>query len=189
MLTGLETSASLGAGVRVGRGETTLYLNARLDAPTPTVWMPGGRRTYPGPSTGDMLIEFTRSGDGPRELAFRKVERGSGSGDVVETVARLDLRVPANLAMAERLLRRPLPWGALVAGDLRDVVRHTVINGTVERATFTTTTESRRIELAARLGLELGIDARNVESTTHLTSAQAWIKGTGPRERVDCTGA
>ena len=187
MLVGLETGASLGAGVRVGRGRTTLYLKARLDAPTPTVWMPGGRRSYPGSSTGDMLVEFTRAGDEPRELAFRTVER-AGARKLVETVARLDLRVPANREVAERLLRRPAPYGALVAGDLRDVIRHTVVHGTVERSTYATATETRRIELAARLGLELGIDARRVESTSHLTSAHAWTQGTGPRERVDCTG-
>lgn len=186
MLTGVEASASQAAGARLGRGRTTLYVRARLDGPAPTVWTPAGRRTVPGPSTGDLLVELSRERGELRELAFRKLERGARDGQAVETVARLDLRVPVNRAAAERLLRRPPPWGAVAGPDLAHVVRHTVQVGTVERAVYEVRDESREIELAARLGLELGIDVKRVDVSHRLVAAHAWTGGAGPREREDC---
>lgn len=181
----VEATAEQAAGARLGRDATTLYVRARLDGPRVSTLV------GEGPSlggTGDVVVELTRDAGGLRELAFRTVERGAAPDQVVETVARLDLRDPANRAAAAPLLDQRLPWPPAIAAGLRAVVRHTVRAGTVERAVYAVQDDSRDLAAAARLGLELGIELERVAVDRRLVSASAWTPGSGERERVDCLG-
>jgi hypothetical protein len=185
-LTGVETSASAAGGVRVGRGRTTLYVRGRLDGPSASLWTPAGTRRARGPTTGDVMVELTREHGALRELAFRTVEPGPRSGEVVETVGRLDLRSPANRAAAEPLLRRRAPWPPAVTRDLRAAALRTVQAGTVERAVYGVREQSTELDLEVRLGVALGIDVERVDVERRLLEASAWTPGSRERERVDC---
>jgi hypothetical protein len=135
-----------------------------------------------------VLIALTRDEGGLKELAFRTVAEGTQPGDVTETTARLDLRDPANRAVADRLLRVRLPWPPSVARDLRAVVRRAVTHGTVERAVYAVEDHSHELVAAARLALELGIEAESVDVARRLVDAVAWTRGSPERRRADCVG-
>ena len=189
MLTGVEASATAAAGARIGAGRTTLYLRARLDGPELSAWLPGGGKRRAGPSTGDLVVELTREAGDLREIAFRTVEPGGRAGEVVETLGRLDLRDPANRAAAAPLLALRLPWPPSVVDDLRAVVRRTVQAGVVERAVYAVDDDSSELEVAASLGLSLGLQADRVSVERRLVAASAWTDGSHERERVDCLAA
>jgi hypothetical protein len=105
---------------------------------------------------------------------------------VADTVARLDLRDPENRRAAEALLRRPLPWRTAVAHEVRGVMRLAVERGTVERSVYEVRDETGRLEIAAKLGAELGVDASKVRVWRTLVSAGARTGGSGERAREDC---
>jgi hypothetical protein len=185
-LTALETSARTAAGARVGRGRTTLYLRGRLDGPAPSLWTPAGTHRLDGPTTGDVMVELSRERGELRELAFRTVEPGARPGQVVETVGRLDLRVPANRAAADAVLRWRAPWPPAVAADLRAAALRTVEAGTVERAVYAVDHDTVELDLEIRLGLALGLDVERVDVERRLLEASAWTPGSRERERYDC---
>jgi hypothetical protein len=184
-LTELETSARAAAGARVGRGLTTYYVRTRADAFAGGLSVPGVGGRIEGPSTGDAIVELTRDGAGPRELAFRRVERGDRD-HVIETVARLDLRDPGHRAAAEPLLSLRLPWPPSVARELRTLVARAVRGGVVERAVYEVLDDSEGVELGVSLGLSLGVDASEVDVDRRLVAAHAWTDGSRARERADC---
>lgn len=185
-LTEFEATARAAAGARVGRGRTTYYVRTRADAFAGGVSMPGVDATIEGPSTGDSIVEVTRDRGGPREIAFRRVQRGTRDGQVLETVARLDLRDPANRAAAEPLLALRLPWSPAVARELRVLVARAVRSGIVERAVYDVEDDSEGVELSAGLGVSIGVDASETELDRRLVAAQAWTDGSRARERADC---
>jgi Flp pilus assembly pilin Flp len=182
-LAGAEASAQGAAGARIGRGQTTLYIRARLDAGV-KAWTPDGARIS-GPTTGDMVVEVTLEGDEAREIAFRRLGADAAAGRVVDTVARLDLRDPANRAAAARLLAHAPPWHT-APRELRAVLALAVQRGTVERAVYDVRDESGSVEVAARLGAELGLDVSKVRIERRLVDASAWIGGSRERLREDC---
>ena len=184
-LTEFEATARAAAGARVGRDVTTYYVRARADAFAGGLSLPGVDARIEGPSTGDAIVEVTRDAAGPRELAFRRVERAA-RGQVVETVARLDLRDPGHRAAAEPLLSLRLPWAPSVARELRTLVARSVRSGIVERAVYDVEDDSEGIELGASLGVSLGVDASEVDVDRRLVAAQAWTNGSRARERADC---
>jgi hypothetical protein len=179
---GIEASADVAAGVRTGKGLTTLYFRASLSGLEAAV---AGTRSALAGARGPVVVEYTRDGDGPRELAFRVAEPGRG-GELVETTARLDLRVPANRAVAARLLRLRAPWPPAVHEDLRAVVRQAVLTGVVERSVYAVDDTSREAGAAVRLGVELGLHVRHTDVSRRLVDATAWTHGSGPRARTDC---
>ena len=180
---GVEASADAAAGVRVGRGRTTLFFDAAIGGPQ-LVGPLGG--TPAGHGAGPVLVEYTKAGDEPRELLFRVAGPGARAGEVVETTARLDLRDPASRAVAGRLLRVRYPWPPAVAGDLRAVVRHAVRHGVVERSVFRVRDRSSKLRAGVRLGVAMGVDADRVRVDRRLVEATAWTQGSRARERVDC---
>ncbi len=185
-LTEFEATARSAAGARVGRGLTTYYVRTRADSFAGGVSLPGVDATIEGPSTGDSIVEVTRDAAGPREIAFRRVTRGARAGQVVETVARLDLREPANRAAAEPLLALGLPWPPAAARELRTLVARSVRTGIVERAVYDVDDDSEGVELSASLGVSIGVDASETELDRRLVGAQAWTDGSRARERADC---
>jgi Flp pilus assembly pilin Flp len=185
-LTELEASAEGGAGVRVGRGLTTHYLRAGYDMLDVRASLPGATARFEGPGARAGIIEVTRDAAGLRELAFRMVGPGTRGGQVVETVARLDLRDPGNRAAAEPLLSRRLPWPPGLAREVRAAMRRAAATGIVERAVYDVRDGTQEVKLAAKLGLVLGIDGKEVEVDRRLVAASAWTHGSRERERADC---
>jgi hypothetical protein len=190
-LTGLEATATAAAGARVGRGQTTLYVDVGVDLFGPLDVLPGSTPALRGTTTGPagvraapVLVALTRDAGGLREIAFRRVEVDGSR--VVETAGRLDLRDPANRAAAEPLLRRRLPWPPGAARDLRAVVRRTAQAGTVERATYAVSDRSHELGAAVRLGAELGLESATVDVERRLVAASAWTRGSPERRREDC---
>jgi hypothetical protein len=184
-LTGVEASARGAAGARVGRGSTTLYVRARLDS-SATAWLPGRHARVDGPSTGDVMVELTLADGGPREIAFRRVGRAAHAGQVVDTVARLDLRDPANRRAAAGVLAHALPWPPSLAVELRSLARLATQRGVVERAVYDMRDDSGKFEIAARLGLQLGVEVDEIEVQRRLVAASAWTHGSQERLREDC---
>ena len=180
---GVEASAQELLGARIERDRTTIYLRAQTDGPRTTGVLKGLLATG---AAGPVVAEYTRDRSGPRELAFRVTERGARANEVVEIVARMDLRDHANREVAMRLLRRRLPWPPAVAEDLRAAVRRTVQVGTVERSVFAVHDGSRSFELAARAGAELGLEADYSKVDRRLVEASARTGGSQERAREDC---
>ena len=179
---GVEATAEDVAGARVGRGRTTLYVRTRLDAALKT-WTPGHGVQSSGPTTGDAIVELTVEGGHPTEIAFRRLGASGAADRVVDTVARLDLRDPANRAAAAAVLERPLPWPPAGA---RALLALAVQRGTVERSVYDVRDDSGSLEVAARLGAELGVDVEDVRVQRRLVSAGAWTAGSHERLREDC---
>ena len=180
---GIELAAESAIGARIARGSTTFYLRAETTGPRTTGVLAGLLDAGPG---GPVVAEYTRDGGGPRELAFRVSGRGARRGEAVETVARLDLRVEANRAVAERLLRHRAPWPPAVAADLRAAMLQAVRAGTVERSVYAVADGSRSFGLAGRLGAEVGLEADYAKVDRRLVSASAWTAGSQERAREDC---
>jgi hypothetical protein len=180
---GIEVAAETALGARIARGRTTLYLRAETSGPRTTGALAGLLDAGPA---GPVVAEYTRDRGGPRELAFRVTARGAREHEAVETVARLDLRDAANRAVAERLLRHRTPWPPAVARDLRDAIRHTVRTGVVERSVYAVEDASRSLEVAARLGAEVGVEAGYAKVDRRLVEASAWTGGPQERAREDC---
>jgi Flp pilus assembly pilin Flp len=185
-LTEVESTAAAAAGVRAGRGLTTYYVRTRLDVLDARASLPGASVHFDGPPGRGAIVELTRDAAGLRELAFRTAGPGARDGQVVETVARLDLRVPANRAAAEPLLARRLPWPPAVARELRALVRRAAVAGVVERAVYDVRDGSEQLKLSAKFGLALGVDGREVKIDRRLVAASAWTHGSRERERFDC---
>jgi hypothetical protein len=183
-IAGVEAASAGAAGARIGRGATTLYL--RTESRGPQFEDAFGHTAGPRES-GPVIAEYTRDRGGPRELAFRAAAPGARPDELVETVARLDLRDAANRAVAARLRRRA-PWPPSVLEDLRAVIRHTVAVGTVERSVYSVSDDSADLELAGRLGLELGLEVERTKVDRRLVSATAWTGGSRARAREDCLG-
>jgi hypothetical protein len=179
---GIEASSRSALGVRIGRGTTTLYFRSETQAPR---LADAFRHTLGPRNAGPLLIEYTRDRSGPRELAFRAATHG-GPGQVVDTVARLDLRVPANRAAAAPLLRLRAPWPPAVYDDIRDVILYTAGVGTVERSVFEVSDRSEELAVAGRLGAELGFELGRTIVDRRLVSASARTGGSAPRAREDC---
>jgi hypothetical protein len=192
-VTGAEASWRAAAGVRTGRGETTMFVHAGAEVTGPLGPLLGGRArggssAPAGGPTGPLLLSVTRDAHGLRELAVRRVTAGERRGEVVETLGRLDLRDAENRAAADRLLRVRLPWPPAVAADLRAVLRRMAGAGTIERSVYAVEDRSRTFGVAVRLAAELGIDASSVDVMRRLGDASAWTHGSPERRRVDCVG-
>lgn len=190
-LTGVEATATAAAGVRVGRGERTLYVDVGLDLFGPLDVLPGSTPALRGTTDGaagvrggPVLVALTRDRGGLREISFRRVQVDGSR--IVETVGRLDLRDPANRAAAAPLLARRLPWPPAVVQELRAVVRRTAQAGTVERAVYAVEDRSHELAAAVRIGAELGLETATVAIERRLVAASAWTGGSPERRREDC---
>ena len=180
---GIEVATESAFGARIGRGSTTLYLRTKTEGAHTTGVLDGLLDTG---SIGPVVAEYTRDRSGPRELAFRATTAGAREGQVVETVARLDLRIHSNREVAARLLRHRAPWPPSVFADLRAAVAHAVRFGTVERGVYAVEDGSKSVELAGRLGLELGLEAEYAKVDRRLLEASARTAGSPERAREDC---
>jgi hypothetical protein len=177
---GVHAGVGMAAGARYGRGQTTLYLRGHL-ATGATVWAPGSHTGLTGPG-GDVMIELTVVGDDVRELAFRTASSRADGSQVIDTVARLDLRDPRHRAAARSVLETGVPAPPRLLALMRYAVQH----GTVERSVYDVRDSSSSFALAVKLVAELGLEDKNVEVERRLIAASAWTNGSQERLRADC---
>ena len=177
---GVHAGAGIAAGVRSGRGQTTLYLRGHLDTGA-NVWAPKSRAAIVGPG-GQVMLELTIEGGDVREIAFRTASRGAGGGEVVDTVARLDLRDARNRAAAQSVFISGVP----APPRLLALMRYTVQHGTVERAVYDVRDSSSSFAMGVKLVAELGLEDNDVDVERRLVAASAWTHGSQERLREDC---
>jgi hypothetical protein len=179
---GAEVTGALGAGVRVTRArQVTVYLRASLLGPgveLPLLQAPGRGRT-------DLLAEYTFDRAGPRSLVFRRALPGRGGNRLTEVVATLDLRDPANWAVARPVIAR-LRGPAGAAADVRAVLRRIRVAGTTELYTSAYNDSSSGVSAAFGEGLKVGGTVTLVHIRKRLLDARAWTPGSGARARADC---
>ena len=60
--------------------------------------------------------------------------------------------------------------------------------GIVERQVHAIDDRSQDFNLAAKLGVALGVEHKRVDVRSRLADATVWIAGSGPRRREDCLG-
>src|SRR4051812_938075 len=176
----LAGAVSAGATVGARRtrdGLTTLYLRANADAAVAVA-------LFPDVGTGPVqfVAEYTSGPDGPRELAFRRAVPARRGNGVTETIARLDLRDPANWAVA-----RPVVAGLRIA-DVDAVLQRIRVAGTTERYVSAVRDNTRGASASLKLGLKFGVSGTRIEIHRQLVDASARTAGSGERERFDCTG-
>ena len=139
-------------------------------------------------STGseETLVEYTFGRDGPRQLAFRRVDgRGNRS---VETVMRLDLRDPGNRAVARALLDIEMPWPPAARERIAAVFERIATHGTIERSVFEIDDDSAGFSGSVRSGVTFGAGTKRIRIHKRLVSATARTGGRA-RERFDCASA
>jgi hypothetical protein len=104
-------------------------------------------------------------------------QRGSR---LVETVARLDLRDPANAAFAR------LPWPHLVPSQVRALRERLARDGTIERSVYSVSDTSRGVSGSISEGIKFGAGVKVVDIRRELVDASARTRGSQQRERFDC---
>lgn len=181
-LAGIAGSGGHVLGGRVTReGMVTVYGRAQMDGPDITFpFLPAI-----GPGHEEFVVEFSFSRDGPREIAIRHAVPSGMGGQVEETVGRLDLRDPANLAFARSLIDARLPWPPHLHKQARALGRRIATHGVVERTVMTVEDGSRGASASLRLGVKVGASYRHIKVRRELVSATARTGG-AERERFDC---
>ena len=166
---------------RTRDGVITLYSRSALDGPEASVPLLPSR----GRGRDEWMVEYTFGRDGPREIAFRRAWPEAHGDRVAETVARLDLRDPANLASPGRCSPRASP-GRRAPG------RASAPCWTGSPPTASSSApSSRRRRLHGRLGLgprrlKFGAGGRKIAGPQAPRRGRRADRRLGERERFDC---
>jgi hypothetical protein len=100
-------------------------------------------------------------------------------------VATLDLRDPANWAVARPVIARLRgPRGA--AADVGAVLERIRVAGTTQLYTWAYNDSSTGVSAAFGVGLKLGGSVELVHIRKQLLDARAWTPGSAERARADC---
>jgi hypothetical protein len=173
--------AAIGAR-RTRDGLVTTYTRIALDGPelaVPLIIAPVGvGRT-------EWIAEYSHDRGGPRELAFRTAKPGDHGNSVTETVARLDLRDPANLRIARPFLASQEPWSALGGGAKQAVLDRITTHGVVERTVTAIDDDSKGAALSLSGGWKFGIGGKKIAVHKRLVRATVQ-RGALAGARLDC---
>ncbi len=165
-------------------GLHTTYTRLALDGPELTIPLV--------PSIGrgrdEWIAEYTRGPDGPREIAFRRVAPSAAGTKVTETVARLDLRDPENLAIALPLLESHERWSAVGGAGKQAVLNRIATHGVVERTVTSIQDDSRGASFAVSGGWKFGLGGKRVAVHRRLVEATVQ-RGASSGARLDCVAA
>jgi hypothetical protein len=181
----VSMSGQAAIGMRKGRdGTSTTYTRISLSGPDVTVPF--------APSTGrgrsEWIAEYTRDTSGPREIVFRTAAPSHAGKELTETVARLDLRDPANLAVARPLLDSPEPWSSVGGAGKQAVMDRIATHGVVERTISAVDDRSWGASAAVKAGLRFSLGGKRVK--VHKTLREATIqRGALRGARLDCVPA
>jgi hypothetical protein len=106
---------------------------------------------------------------------------------MTETVARLDLRDPGNLAVARTLVDSALPWPPNVIKQMPAVAERIRSNGAIETTTSEVDDGSWGASAHAADEVKFGAAYKRIKVHRTLVSATARTGGPYERQRVDCT--
>ncbi len=180
-LAGLASSASGVLGVRRARdGTVTIYGRASfelVDASVPLL-------SSIGPGRHDYSIETSFVHGAARELVFRAAAPSERGNRVTDTVVHLDLRDPANLALARAMLQARTPAALSRAGSA--VVQRARAAGVIERSVSDLNDVSYTASGDIKLGLQFGGSYKRIKVRKNLVHASAWVNGSGELDRYDC---
>jgi hypothetical protein len=180
--------AAAGAQHMLGLKETrdgAMTVYARVGIDSAEVAIPG-LRPFRTDGRSEWVVEYTRRAGKPLELVLRSATASEGAGLVEDVAARLDLRDPANMAIARPFLERPGTWLTGGGAGKRAVLDRIATHGIVERALSTSEDHSRGGSLAARLGLRFGVSAKKIKHVRRLVDATAAVGGGLTGKRLDC---
>lgn len=184
-LVGVSVSGQDAIGMRRSRdGSTTTYTRISLAGPDVTVPF----APTVGRGRNEWIAEFTRDAGGPRELVFRTAVPGDMGNKVTETVARLDLRDPANLAAARPLLDSSEPWSAAGGAGKQAVMDRIATHGVVERLVSTVDDDSRGASASLKALFRFSLSGKQVRIHRTLVEATAQ-RGAVTGARLDCLPA
>lgn len=179
-LVGVAASGQAAFGARIAPGRiVTVYGRVSTDGPELLLPLTPSK----GLGKHEWLAEITVGPDGPRELAFRHAAASDMDSKVTETVSRLDLRDPANRAVAAPLLAMKLPWGDGAAIDA--VAARIRSHGTIERTVSSVEDDTKGISGSAKGGWKFGGSVKRIKVHRELISAGARVGGL-ERVRYDC---
>ncbi|MDA0169136.1 hypothetical protein OJ998_08575 [Solirubrobacter taibaiensis] len=179
-LVGVGASGQGAMGARIAPGRIiTVYGRVATDGPELTLPLMPSK----GLGKQEWLAEVTLSPDGPREIAFRRAAAGDMDSTLTETVYRLDLRDPANRAVAAPLLAAKLPWGNREA--IAAVAERIKSHGTIERTVSSVEDDTRGVSGSVKGGWKFGGAVKRIKVHRELVSASARAGGL-ERARYDC---
>ena len=181
---GVAVSLQSAIGARETRdGLHTVYTRIALDGPEISV--PFRSSPY-GRGRDEWVAEYTSGPDGaPREIAFRQARPSSAGNTVTETVARLDLRDPANLAIARPLFESKQRWTAVGGAGKQAVMDRIATHGVVERTVTDVDDDSTGAAFAVSGGWKFGLGGKKV--TVHKRLVRANVqRGALNGARLDC---
>ena len=180
-LFGITASAEDALGARLAPGVVTLYGRVALDGDVSVPFMP----SIAGNGREEWVVEYTFGRDGPREIAFRRIDAIDHGDRSADTLMRLDLRDPENRAIAQPLLDTRLPWPGSVRPRVDAVLRRIGTHGTVERTLSEIADDSRGASGSVRGGWKFGASYKHINIHRKLIEATARTGG-AERERFDC---
>jgi hypothetical protein len=180
-LFGITASAEGALGARIASGAVTLYGRLALDGDVSVPFF----GSVAGNGREEWLAEYTFGRDGPRELAFRRLDATAHGDRSVDTLMRLDLRDPANRAVAQPLLDTRLPWPPSIRPRVDAVLRRIGTHGTVERTVFEVADDSIGASGSVRGPWKFGASGKLIRVHKRLVEATARTGG-AERERFDC---
>jgi hypothetical protein len=181
-LVGAAGSAGAVLGGRVARdGAVTLYQRVTLE----------GELTWPmmptvGSGKFEAIAEYTFNRDGPRELVLRMGVPSKLGQELTETVGRLDLRDPQNLAAARAVLDAALPWPPDAFTRARALNERIRTHGTFEITRSAVEDDSRGASAHGAEGIKFGAAWKGISVHRRFISAVAYTGGPFARRRYDC---
>ena len=166
-------------GRKTKGGLYTLYGRATLD---------GGDVTLPlvpsiGPGREEWVLEYTFGHGRARELVLRHGEPSRGGKQLTETVMRLDLREPANLAVVAPLLDGGFPSAK---ANFNALLARIVSDGIIETTVSSVQDDTTGVSGSLADEIKFGGEAKRINVHKQLVSATALTGGPYPRERFDC---
>jgi hypothetical protein len=183
-----SVAAQAAIGQRVTRdGIITTYSRVAFEAPelsVPLVLAPIGA------GRSEWIVEYSHDHAGrPVELAFRTALPSKHGSRVTDTVARLDLRDPANLESARPFLTSQEPWSSVAGGASKQAVLDRIAtHGTIERSVSDIHDDTKGMSLSLSGGWKFGVGGKHVKVRKTLVSATVQ-RGTLVGKRLDCVPA
>jgi hypothetical protein len=164
---------------RTRDGLVTTYARVVADGPELSLAL---MKSPLGVGKAEWIAEYTRGPDGPRELVFRTARPAKLGNHVTETVARLDLRDPSNLALARALIGSP------GTAAKRALAERILTHGVVETNEIDVEDDSKGASLSFSGGWKFGLGGKHV--TVHRTLVKATVqRGALSGRRLDCVPA
>jgi hypothetical protein len=171
-------------GVKETRdGALTLYSRVALDSAEVAV---AGLHPFRTDGRQEWVLEYTRKAGESVELILRTAIPAEGAEQVTDVVARLDLRDPANMAVARPFLTSPETWLSGGNTGKRAVLDRIATHGIVERWVSRSEDLSRGVSINVALGLKFSAGAKKHNLRRHLIEATAVRGGGLTAKRLDC---